>query len=87
MQAALSSSCQDLLNIAKVPKADRDITQRNSGFLMSSYLVSGTSSLWSKDTEDDLLMTAGENVRKASVLVVGEHEKSALFDLCGSPFD
>lgn len=40
------------------------------------YLVKGTSSLWSMETEVALLSTEGVKVRKESVLVVAEQVKS-----------
>lgn len=51
------------------------------------YLVRGTSSLWSSVTGEDLLSTEGVKVTKASVLLVGEQEKSDPAGLVGIPLD
>lgn len=51
------------------------------------YLVKGTSSLWSMETEVALLSTEGVKVRKESVLVVAEQVKSDPEGLCASPLD
>lgn len=51
------------------------------------YLVKGTSSRWSMETEVDLLSTEGVKVRKESVLVVAEQVKSDPEGLCDSPLD
>lgn len=51
------------------------------------YLVRGTSSLWSKVTDEDLLSTEGVKVTKASVLLVGEQAKSEPEGLVEMPLD
>lgn len=53
-----------------------------------SYLVNGTCSLWSTETDGDLLRKAGENIRNVSSLLVDEHVMSAFVCvLWAVPFD
>lgn len=66
-----------------------DVTEGGAGGgegLFWFYLVRATSSLWSRVT-DDLLSTEGVKVTKASVLLVGEQEKSEPVGLVGRPLD